>query len=249
MLDSQYLSLMAGYGAAIALLWIVMLALRPTFLSRPTVSFERPWLEVGLVIVAAIAVIGVGQLFVRNMLLPETSELTKSLNQLIIFSPILILLAVRGGLFARAYLPLNAAPLSLVVGAILAAVALVAYATAAGNPAGVVKLAASIVVPTNIHHVVQVLLEDIAIAALLARVAAALGGRVAVVVVAVLFAASHIPALLANGAAPTQLISLGLDTLIGVMVLGAVIRTQNIWWFWVLHSAMDLTQFYFKDIF
>jgi hypothetical protein len=27
------------------------------------------------------------------------------------------------------------------------------------------------------------------------------------------------------------------------MVIGAIIVSRNVWWFWPVHAAMDLTQF------
>jgi len=95
----------------------------------------------------------------------------------------------------------------------------------------------------NISIAVQVLLEDILIAALAARLVAATKVWIAIVVAAALFAAAHIPAMLAEGAGLSQLSTLLLDTGLGVLVIGAIITSRNVWWFWPIHAVMDLTQF------
>ena len=90
----------------------------------------------------------------------------------------------------------------------------------------------------------QVLLEDMAIAILFIRFRAAIGGKAAVVLVAALFAAGHIPALLSGGAPLSELMSLFLDTGIAIAVLAVVQRSSDVLWFWCVHFAMDMMQFY-----
>jgi len=249
MLDERYLSLIAGYGAAVGIFWLLYATMKPRFLCRENSTIDKPWLETGLLIVAVIAVIGVGQLWSKNLLLPEETWVFEALNQVIIFAPILIILALRGNLSSRAYLPIVSGLPSIVIGLVLAAVALTAYSGASGDLGGALVMAEKMADIENLPHVVQVLLEDIAIAALLAFIAAAIGGRTAVIIVAALFAAAHVPALLAKGFELTELISLVLDAGIGVLVLGAIIASRNVWWFWPIHTVMDLTQFYYKDVF
>jgi hypothetical protein len=49
--------------------------------------------------------------------------------------------------------------------------------------------------------------------------------------------------MLAEGATLTGLWTLVLDTGLGVLVIGAIIVSRNVWWFIPVHSVMDLTQF------
>jgi hypothetical protein len=89
----------------------------------------------------------------------------------------------------------------------------------------------------------QVLFEDVAIAILLVRLAAAIGKPAAVMLAASLFAAGHIPSMLAQGASASELVALLRDVTLGLVVLGAVLRSGDILWFWPVHVTMDLTQF------
>ena len=55
-------------------------------------EFRRPWIELGLVLTAAVAVVGIGQIYMAGFRLPTDSSLvgtlSESMNQLAIFSPI-----------------------------------------------------------------------------------------------------------------------------------------------------------------
>jgi hypothetical protein len=90
---------------------------------------------------------------------------------------------------------------------------------------------------------VQVLLADVSIAVLFVRFRAALGLRGALLVVAALFAAAHIPGLLANGAATSDIVALSGDAGLGVLALAVLHRSRDVWWFWMVHFALDMTQF------
>ena len=86
--------------------------------------------------------------------------------------------------------------------------------------------------------------EDLTVALLLSRLVAGLGRPwVAVVVVAALFAAGHVPTMLERGAGTTELAWLLRDVGLGVLVLSAVVRGRDILWFVPVHFAMDMTQF------
>jgi hypothetical protein len=85
-------------------------------------------------------------------------------------------------------------------------------------------------------------LEDIAIAILMVRFAAAIGPRRAILVVAALFAAGHIPALLATGGTQAELISLVRDAALAAGVIAVALRGADVWILWPIHFAMDMSQ-------
>lgn len=241
-MDNHYSGIIAGYAVATAVVWLLYFLARPVVAGSAALSFQRPWLEIGLVLVAAALTIGVGQLYVRHMLLPDEGVALRSANQALIFAPLLLLVFVRAPGAAGGGMPFGSAILGLLVGIIVAVGATLLYALVRGFAPQ--DVSASVLQIDNIPHAAQVLFEDIAIAALLLRLGAAISTKWAVVLVAALFAAGHIPAMIANGAQLTELSSLLLDTGIGVIVAGAVLTTRSIWWLWPLHTAMDLTQFY-----
>ncbi len=87
-------------------------------------------------------------------------------------------------------------------------------------------------------------MEDIAIAYLFIRIRAVMGLRGTIFLVAALFAAGHIPTMITEGYSFTELGGLLLDASLGVGVLYAVQKSSDILWFWCIHFAMDMMQFY-----
>jgi hypothetical protein len=242
-MGADYLGLLAGYGAAMAAFWAVFLVLKPGFLRQESVVIERPWLELALLALSVAGVIGVGQLYVRGMLLPEEGEFFQSANQLLIFAPAILVLVLLGSFWRKNFLPLDGAAGGLLLGVGLALAAFTAFVTARHGIGAWPELGRQVASVGNISIVVQVLLEDVLIAALAARLVAATNWMVAIGVTAALFAAAHIPAMLAEGASINDLSSLLLDTGLGVLVIGAIIVSRSVWWFWPVHAVMDLTQF------
>lgn len=240
----QYIGLGAGYAAAIAAIYLLQVLLKPNFLSNPSPQFAKPWFEFALALGAAVLIVGIGQLYNAKLLLQSGSQVNEALNQLIIFSPMLILLLVRGQPLRSAYLSPRAAIPGLALGVALAFVALFAYVAARGIPQSYPSLLATVFDPKLAHNAVQVFLEDVAVAALLSRLALAAGNIGVVAVVAALFAAAHAPTMIANGAGPDELTTLVYDTALGVFALGAVLVTRSIWWFFPLHFVMDMSQFF-----
>jgi hypothetical protein len=252
-IPAHYWGLLAAYATAVALVWLVKWIAKPAFLANPAPHFEKPWLELGLALLAVAAIVGVGQLYVAEALLPRTSKLNEMLNQLIIFSPMVLLVAVRPQPLRSAFVTPRAMPGGLVLGVALAFAALGAYTAVRGYlPPGdglvpaveYPRLVSSVFHPELLHNGVQVFLEDFAVAALLSRLAASIGGRGAIVVVAALFAAAHAPTMIAEGVSATEIMRLAYDAVLGAAVLGTVLATRSIWWFFPVHFVMDMSQFY-----
>ena len=197
---------------------------------------------------AVLLVIGVGQLWSQGWLLPEDGALrllAASVNQLLIFSPMGLLLLWRRQRLSTAWLPLDRVPVRVGLGVVLATLAIVAFHFVRGaDDVGLIGRWAATWSPRGVDKLVQVFLEDAAIAILLCRLGSALRRpTLAVVAVGVLFAAAHIPAMLSKGAEASEFARLVLDAGLAVVVLGTLQRSRDIWWFFPVHFAMDMTQF------
>ena len=107
MIGSQYFAVLAGYGTALIgwlLLWRTMPGLwAPT---SPPFAPQHPWREVGWALLAAAAVLGIGWLWGADWLLPRTG-LSEAVNQVIIYSPFLLLLAIKRQPLSSAWLPMR----------------------------------------------------------------------------------------------------------------------------------------------
>lgn len=87
-------------------------------------------------------------------------------------------------------------------------------------------------------------MEDITIALIFVRLSEWIGRKWSIGIVACLFAAGYIPSLLASGLTANGLGTLGIDAVIGVVVLAAVSKSKDIWWFFLVHFALDMPQYY-----
>lgn len=216
--DPHSAGLAAGYATALAG-FLLAAHLRPGTWPRPSPpAIARPWRELGLLAVAVVATLAVGQLYQHDLLLPragaDAPDLSRSAfeaaNQIAIFSPLLLLIAWRGRPLRRhAWLPTDRLPERLALGALLAALAAAAFLAVRGDPERCVELGRFVARPTRLHVAVQVLLEDVAIAFAFVRIAAITGRpRLTAVAVGALFAAGHVPAMLADGAGVDRLLPL-----------------------------------------
>lgn len=208
-------------------------------------TFARPWKEFGLALLAGVAVLGIGQLYVRGLLLrPEGSFLVASANQLLIFSSVLLLPILRRQGPETLYAAWPRLPLRAGVGILLALVALGVFALASQGTPSFSMLLEGVCRVDRVPILVQVLLEDLTIGLLLCRLAAALRKRfVAAAVVAGLFVVGHIPAMVTTGASASELALLLLDFVLAFGVVFALVRTRDIVWFFPIHFVLDVTQF------
>ena len=208
--------------------------------------FARPWREVGYVLIAVLGVLLLGQLWSRGIRLPNTGTagpLFESINQLIIFAPIMLVPIVRRHTLASAWIRIDRMPQRVVVGVGLSLVALLLFAVLKQGAPSWTSAVAGVYRPSKVHVAVQVLLEDLAIAILFVRLSAAAGPRAALLGVAGLFAAAHIPAMLTQGDLLSELTGLVRDFGLGVLVLATVSRSADVAWLWPVHYSLDMTQF------
>jgi hypothetical protein len=214
--------------------------------SAKRASFDRPWLEVGVALLAVVGILLIGQAYVRVGFLPEEGPAGPALaaiNQIVIFSPVFLAVLLRSDSLETVWLGAPRWPLRLAAGLGLAILAGSVYLLLRADTIGLADVAARIVRYRHFDEATQVLLEDITIAFLFVRLVAAIGPRWPVVVVAALFAVGHIPALIAGGATAGELALLLRDAALGVGIIVVLQRSRDILWFWPVHFVLDMTQF------
>jgi hypothetical protein len=244
---AHHYALLVGYGAAVGG-WLVVTRLFPTLWPRrDAVTFPSPWKEVAWACAGALGVLAIGQLYVRGWLLPSggpLAPLVEAGNQLLIFSPMLAVPLLRRHGLRTAWLPVDRLWARLLVGLALAALAIRAFTLVRPGSDNWLAVYPRVYQPRNVGLAVQVLCEDLAIAILFVRFRAAVGLRGTVVLVAGLFAAAHVPSMVATGATVGDLARLALDAGLGVIVLFIAQRSADVWWLWCVHFAMDMMQYH-----
>ena len=237
--------LVLAYASTCALWWALSRVL-PLWPPVAAPRFGRPWRELGIALLAVFGVLILGQLWQRGIRLEASGWLgtvAESVNQMIIFAPVVLVPIVRRHGWASAWIRLDRLPARIAVGIGLALVALFLYSSLEVGAPGFLATLREVYSPSRAHYAVQVLLEDIGIAIVFVRLAAAVGTKGAILGVAALFALAHVPAIITRGGDPSELIGLFRDFGLGVLVLGTVRRSADIAWFWPVHYSLDMTQF------
>jgi hypothetical protein len=244
--QDHYPALVAAYLVALAA-WLLANRLLPRLWPRgEAVPFASPWKEFGFAILGAAGVLAVGQLWSHGIRLPERGPLAPvfgAINQVLIFAPMLLVPVLRRQEWTTAWLPFPRLGQRLLVGIALASLALTAYSFFRQGAAGPWTLLGRIWRYEHVGEMVQVFLEDVTIAILFVRLAAAIGSRWATLVVACLFAAAHVPVMLSQGATWSEIAGLLRDAGLGVAVVLVLQRSRDVVWFWCIHVCLDLTQF------
>jgi uncharacterized membrane protein len=244
-MNEHYISLIAAYGTGVLLWFLANYIFKSIWKDQEIITFEKPWMEFVFSIMAVVSIIGIGQLYVRDLMIPnDDNKVIDAINQFLIFSPTLLLIAIRKQPIKTIWLPKSKYLHRLALGFVIAVSSLVVYWVTRKNAPSFENLFINTYHPKNISHLVQVFMEDITIALIFVRLSAWIGNQRTIVIVAVLFAVGHIPSLLSSGFAITELGSLFLDTLIGVLVLSAISKSKDVWWFFILHFTLDMSQFY-----
>lgn len=245
---SHHGALLVGYLLAL-IVWDRIARRQPNLWpASDAPGFAHPWRELGYCALGILAVIGVGQLYTRHWLLP-TNDTTatqplEAVNQLLIFSPLLALPLIRRQGFRSMWLPMHRVWQRVLIGLVISLIAMLAFVNLRAGAERWIDVVREVYHPQNLGNLVQVLCEDVAIAIVFVRMRAALGLLWSVLLVAVLFAAAHIPAMLSTGASLNDILDLAMDAGLGIVVLYFLQRSGDVWWFWLLHFAMDMMQFY-----
>jgi len=232
--------------ASVCVLWWCVRWFTPLWPDADRPRLARPWVEVTIALLAGVAVLALGQLWMRGIRLTASGpwgSIAEAVNQVIIFSPIVAVPIIRRQGWASAWVRPDRLPARLAIGLGLALVALLIYSGLERGAPSWPETIRGVFAPSRAHHAVQVLLEDLVIAILFFRLSAAVRPVGAILGVAALFAAGHVPSLLAQGATPTELVGLARDFGLVVLVLGTLSRSADIAWFWPVHYSLDMTQF------
>lgn len=246
-MSAHYISLLVAYATA-AKLWFLANTLVYNGLWNKPINYgpKKAYLEFVFAIVAVVLILAIGQLYSNSMLIPNTddSDIIDGINQFLIFSPTLGLVLLRKQSFESIWLPKTKIWQRILIGLAISIIALLAYWLTRKDAAHLTSIFSNIYHSKNFSHLVQVFMEDITIALIFVRLSKWIGLKWTIGLVALLFAAGHIPSMINDGYSVQEMSGLILDTLIGVVILSAVSKSKDVWWFFIVHFVLDMSQYY-----
>ena len=244
-MSPHYISLLYGYATGMGLWFLINYLFPVIWREEESVNFNKPYLEFLFSIIAVLTILVIGQLYISGLLIPNADNaFVDAINQFLIFSPVFVLILARKQSLVTLWLPKSRVVLRVLIGLFIAISSIITYWLTRSDANGLSNILRNIYHYQNMSYLVQVFMEDVTIALIFVRLSAWIGNKWSILLVAVLFAAGHIPSLVTNGATFIELGSLIIDALLGVLVLTAVSKSKDVWWFFMVHFAMDMTQFY-----
>jgi hypothetical protein len=227
--------------------WVCANRILPgTWQKEPYEALDHPRAEFGFALLGGLAVLLMGMIWSKGIRIPEKGIFTPilaAINQILIFAPMILVIVIRRQSWASAWIPRGRIAIRLLLGFVLAGLAITVYSFLRAGADWPLAIFGRIWAYDHVDKLVQVFLEDITIAILFVRLAGIIGRKWATVVVACLFAAGHIPAMVSQGATWFELLGLFRDAGLGVAVILVLQRSRDIIWFWLIHYCLDMTQF------
>jgi hypothetical protein len=245
-----YYVLSFSYAVALLGWWLIRARFEEKLRHGDTFQIQKPWLQVACIVASVIAILLIGRLYSNHLLLAPMTvgviNLSECINQLLIFSPVVLFLFITKQPITSAWLPGKSILLRLTIGIGLAIAAMIVFVALSNGH--IVEVGGRVFHLKNLHFAIQVFMEDLGLALLLSRLSAALGKRyfyVGLIVAAALFAGAHLPANLEEGRSLGEsLFSLTLDAGVVAGVGLLLYRSRDFLWFFPIHFAMDMMQFY-----
>jgi len=226
--------------------WIALAKLK--LVGRPRTPFPisaKPWLDLGLGGIAVVGILVLGCAFRSGWLLPRgpgsLSTIYWTLNNLIIFSPVFIVVAVRRQGLETLLLPRDGVLRDAVAGIALGVASAVLYLGLRGEVAKLPAVLSGVVDPKNVANFVPVFLEGVGLAFLFVRIRWAIGHRPALLISGFLFAAAHIPRQMAASSPLGTIIAFFiLNMLLVPAILHVTFLSRSILWIGMVHYVLDV---------
>lgn len=242
---NYFLAVLLGYGVP-CLIWYGLFRVRPTVwpvsnLTKP----DKPKKELLVGLAGGIGILLVGQLWRLGVLIPngvENKLLNATIwwaNNLLIFSPIFIVLLIRKQSLNTVFLNGRGLPIKLIFGVIATFVGVEVYALINGGHAwGIISQGLAY---NNFRNFLPVFLEGVALAFLFVRLKWVVGLKWAIGIPAALFSLAHLPRAFVNDTSlELILVDSVLTAVVTVMVFSTTARSRDVIWLGMLHYFMDI---------
>lgn len=207
---------------------------------------KKPWLDFGLGLVVAVAILAIGQLFSAGLLIPRSDSQTLNyliwpLNNVLIFSPIVIVLLLRSQSSRTVFISAQGIGLKLTFGLISSIIGILIFLSLRGEMGRIGEIASHAIEAQTLSNFPAIFFENVAVAFLFVRLKWAVGIKWAIAIPSILFALAHVPGSIAEGDPVGHIVTFffltgGLTT----VILYTAYRSRDILWLGVVHYLMDV---------
>jgi hypothetical protein len=225
--------------------WLIVAALLRKRWPRNPLETTRPYLDFVLCLAAAGGIFALGSAYRAGWLLPTgdgwQGKLNWTIDNLIIYSPIAIVLLLRRQGPATIFLSTDGLPYKLGSGLVLGVGAVLVYLAARGELDRATSVLTKSIDADNLVNFLPVFLEGVVLAFLFVRLRWAFGLTVALLLPAALFALAHVPRQIEGERTLYEMAAFFVfNTGLVSAILFTVQRSQDIIWMGIVHYLMDI---------
>ena len=227
-------------------LWFLLNRTSKTWQITSIQTPQKPWIDLVLAVVAAIAILAIGQLYSAGYLIPRTGSKTVDLfiwplNNVLIFSPILITLFIRKQSLNTVFISSHHMVRKLGFGILAATVGTLLFVGLRNEWGRLIEISSHSIQPKTLSNFLAIFFENVAVAFLFVRLKWVVGIKWAIAIPAVLFAFAHIPGSIAEGDPWSHILTFFLLTgSLTTVILYTAYRSRDIIWLGVVHYVMDV---------
>ncbi len=207
----------------------------------------QPWMDLGLGFLASIGIFGIGQLYSAGYLIPKTGTtlinqlIIWPLNNLLIFSPIFLVLLFRQQNLKTVFIARKQAGLKLAFGLGASALGILLFVALRGEWDRIPEILGDAIKVEKLSNFPAIFFENVALAFLFVRLKWALSTKWAIGIPAILFALAHVPGSVAEGDPWMHIAIFFLLTgSLTTVILYTAYRSRDILWLGLVHFFMDI---------
>ena len=206
---------------------------------------KRPWLDFGLVFVAAVGVFAIGQLYRNDWLLPgvegRMNQVISSINLCIPYLPIFLILVIRKQPLSTVWLSGRSLHWKFATGVVSAIFGLLVFAALRGDLSTLGKIGPRLLQPHSWVHAPAVFLEAVAVAFVFVRLRWICHPALAILIPSVLFALAHVPGSIEEGRAIWEIVAFFLfNTALPAAIFTVVAISKDVIWIAIPHFLLDI---------
>lgn len=236
-----YLPILAGYAIACASAYLLFKMFGMTKVNEQEARPRKPYLELILGLGAAAAILAIGRIYTAGFLLPATyNPLSWIINNLIIYSPIFIVLIARKQSTATIWITPGKWYLKVITGITASVLGVALFLGLRSEWYRWLPVIVKSFSLNGLSYFVAIFLEGVALAFLFIRIKWVANLKIALAIPALLFALAHVPGMIAENDPWWHIILMSLVTgSITVFVLYTCNKTRDIIWIGFVHYFLD----------